>query len=217
MKKDWLIAHRGAQCDGRENTLAAYKSTKKYPLGWVELDVHTTKDGVVICHHDFDVNGLDIDLHNFVELKNADPELITFGEAIRALGETPLIVEVKPTGTAKNIVKQLKTHPGWRITTFKLAIIKELLELGLDPKRLYLMQHKRHNTGLIGNAKSLGLGGIAVNQRLLTPSMYLRALSNNLRIYTYTVNTPLQAKIFRKLYPKLSICTDRPDLLQKLT
>jgi glycerophosphoryl diester phosphodiesterase len=215
MRKDWLIAHRGAQSDGRENTIPAFKAAHKYPVGWVELDVHTTKDGVVICYHDFKLQDADIDKSTFKELKSLDSELATFDEAIEAVGNIPLIVEIKPAGTAKNIIRQLNNHPGWLIASYKEEVITELIDMGISKKRLYLLQHK-HSFGQIKKAKRLGVGGVGFSQLTINPILYLKAMKNDLHIYAHTVNSTSQARLFRFLYPKMAICTDRPDLLQKL-
>ncbi|TCK23052.1 glycerophosphodiester phosphodiesterase family protein [Pseudonocardia endophytica] len=48
-------AHRGWHVDdlaGCENTLAAFVRAADEGLGYVELDVHRTADGVVVVHHD---------------------------------------------------------------------------------------------------------------------------------------------------------------------
>ena len=213
--KNWLIAHRGAQCDGRENTIAAFGACQKYPLGWVELDLHTTKDGVVICHHDCNINELNIATTSYKDLKIIDGQLTTFKEATKALDNIPLIVEIKPTGTAKHIINELYDHPAWLVASFNIEAIKELISLGVDKKRIYLLQRK-NSVGHINNALANCLGGVGVNQRLLTPRFYLKAVKNGLSVYTYTVNSPWQAKLFRSLYPKIKICSDRVDLLQNI-
>lgn len=214
--KEWLVAHRGAQKDAKENTEKAFLDAVKYHVSWVELDVHTTSDGIVICHHDFEVNSLDIDRSRFEDLKKSDPDLITFEEAIKAIaGKTPILVEIKPTGTAKYIIETLNRHKSWRIASFKIEVLEELISLGIDKKRLFLLQHN-HSFGLIKKAKKLAIGGIGINQRLMTPRIYRRAIYKDLSIYTYVVNSKWQAKLFRLLYPKLLICSDRPDILQEL-
>ena len=214
--KDWLIAHRGAQKDAPENTRDAFIAAAKLPVNYIELDIHTTKDGIVICNHDFKINDLDIDLCSYKQLKSSKPLLTTFNEAIRAIdGKRPLIVEIKPTGTAKNVINILKKYPKWRVTSYKIAVIKELIDLGIEKDRLILLQHN-HSFGQIKKAKKLGVAGISVNQRLVTPRIYWKALDNNLQIYTYVVNSRFQAKLFRLLYPKMKIFTDRPDILKRL-
>jgi glycerophosphoryl diester phosphodiesterase len=46
------IAHRGARAFAPENTLAAFEKAKRFGCQMVELDVHLSKDGELIVHHD---------------------------------------------------------------------------------------------------------------------------------------------------------------------
>jgi glycerophosphoryl diester phosphodiesterase len=213
--KDWLIAHRGARCDGRENTIKAFKAASKYPVGWVELDLHATKDKVVVCHHDFDINGLAIASHNFAKLKTADPELATFDEAIKAVGKIPLIVEIKAAGVAKLILDALKQHPSWRVTGYNPSEQLYLLNNGIDSNRLYLSQQS-HPLGLLSKIAKNSFGGISINRLHYWPYLYLLARGKHLNVLVYTVNSRLHARLIRKLCPKAGICTDRPDKLARL-
>lgn len=47
-----LVAHRGNAADFPENTLPAFASALDAGLGWVELDVHLSADGVPFVIHD---------------------------------------------------------------------------------------------------------------------------------------------------------------------
>jgi glycerophosphoryl diester phosphodiesterase len=49
-----LIAHRGESADAPENTLAAFRLAWDRNVPAIELDVHLTKDGQLICSHDAD-------------------------------------------------------------------------------------------------------------------------------------------------------------------
>ncbi|MDO4919168.1 glycerophosphodiester phosphodiesterase [Kocuria sp.] len=46
------LAHRGFSLDGHENTMAAFRAAADLGLLWLETDVHTTRDGVVVAFHD---------------------------------------------------------------------------------------------------------------------------------------------------------------------
>lgn len=46
------IAHRGGALEAEENTLPAFARAVALGYTHVELDVHTTRDGVVVVHHD---------------------------------------------------------------------------------------------------------------------------------------------------------------------
>ncbi len=46
------LAHRGFSLDGHENTLRAFRAAADLGFVWVETDVNTTSDGVVLAFHD---------------------------------------------------------------------------------------------------------------------------------------------------------------------
>lgn len=50
----WIIAHRGASHDAPENTLPAFELAWKQEADAIEGDFHLTKDGKIICIHDYD-------------------------------------------------------------------------------------------------------------------------------------------------------------------
>ena len=56
MRRVSLAAHRGYMSDYPENTLLAYKEALKLDIDQIEMDVHMTKDGEIICMHDHTVD-----------------------------------------------------------------------------------------------------------------------------------------------------------------
>lgn len=46
------VAHRGGSLEAEENTLAAFERAVGLGFDYVELDVHLTRDGQVVIHHD---------------------------------------------------------------------------------------------------------------------------------------------------------------------
>lgn len=61
-----IIAHRGASRDRLENTLSAFRAALDQGADGIELDVHATRDGVVVVHHDPVVRN--------VSVRGSDPE-----------------------------------------------------------------------------------------------------------------------------------------------
>src|ERR1700745_2620960 len=55
-KSPLLIAHRGASGYAPEHTIAAYDAAIKQGADFVEQDLQLTKDGVLICIHDPDLD-----------------------------------------------------------------------------------------------------------------------------------------------------------------
>ena len=49
------IAHRGARTEFPENTVAAFQRAFERGATGIELDVHASRDGVVVVHHDPDL------------------------------------------------------------------------------------------------------------------------------------------------------------------
>jgi len=47
-----VIAHRGASGERPENTLSAYRLAVEQRADMIELDLHRSRDGVVVIHHD---------------------------------------------------------------------------------------------------------------------------------------------------------------------
>jgi glycerophosphoryl diester phosphodiesterase len=72
-----VIAHRGASGEYPENTLIAFRAAAEAGAPYFELDVHMTRDGVVVISHDPDLKrtcGLDAAIRDLTlaELKRAD-------------------------------------------------------------------------------------------------------------------------------------------------
>ena len=47
-----VCAHRGDNVNAPENTMPAFELAASENLKWIELDVHQTSDGVIVCNHD---------------------------------------------------------------------------------------------------------------------------------------------------------------------
>ena len=54
----WVIAHRGASADERENTLPAFERAIEVEADFVELDVQASADGALVVFHDRDLDRL---------------------------------------------------------------------------------------------------------------------------------------------------------------
>lgn len=54
----WVIAHRGASADERENTLPAFERAIALGADFVELDVQVSADGALVVFHDVDLDRL---------------------------------------------------------------------------------------------------------------------------------------------------------------
>jgi glycerophosphoryl diester phosphodiesterase len=55
-----VLGHRGSPRQARENTLEAFSLAREDGADGVELDVHRTRDGALVVHHDADVEGFGV-------------------------------------------------------------------------------------------------------------------------------------------------------------
>jgi len=124
-QKPLWFAHRGALLQHPENTLSSYKYAIAAGIPAIEMDVLSTKDGVVVCSHNFDLerktDGFGYIHHmDFKNLqlqktesnrKNKHKLIYTLEEVFNALDDKILInVEIKTHGwldikTAYNAVR----------------------------------------------------------------------------------------------------------------
>ena len=52
MTRPLVIAHRGASGERPETTLGAFERAVELHADMIETDLHLTRDGVVVIHHD---------------------------------------------------------------------------------------------------------------------------------------------------------------------
>jgi glycerophosphoryl diester phosphodiesterase len=110
------IAHRGIPQRERENTLASFALALAEGAEGIELDVHVTKDGEVVVHHDpATADGHVITQSNLAELReDASPRNIpTLGEVLSLVaGSVELFVELKGNRTEKATMDALAGYGG---------------------------------------------------------------------------------------------------------
>ena len=105
MTRPLVIAHRGASGHAFENSLAAFALAKASGADGVELDIHSTLDGVFLVHHDPEVPGVGrigaLPSERFAahRLPNGEP-IPTLGQVLEELGEFDVWIELKTLAPA---------------------------------------------------------------------------------------------------------------------
>ncbi len=100
MPRPLAIAHRGASGYEFENSRAAFRRAVLFDVDGVELDVHATRDGALVVHHDAVVPGVgtigDLALADLAahRLPNGEP-LPLLPEVLELFGDRDVWVEVK--------------------------------------------------------------------------------------------------------------------------
>ena len=149
------FAHRGLHGEGRgcfegqpyaaENSMTAFRRAVEAGYG-IEIDVHTSSDGVVVIHHDFDlkrVEGLDKKVKELtakelseVSLSGTEDGVPTLREFLDMVdGIVPILIEIKEEGgdhtTTRALIEEMKNYKGeYFIQSFNplsLGVVKKLL------------------------------------------------------------------------------------------
>jgi glycerophosphoryl diester phosphodiesterase len=95
-----VIAHRGASADETENSLAAFRRAVALGADGIELDIHSTRDGHFVVHHDAvlaelgTISELDATAVRSHRLANGEP-VPSLSEALDAIGHRDVWVELK--------------------------------------------------------------------------------------------------------------------------
>ncbi len=216
-----IIGHRGAAGLATENTIASFVAAQAAGVDVLEFDLRRTKDQQIVVNHDkslLRVFGIDMNIseHSLKELQQACPELATFSEIIKACGRTNMVIELKEPISSAELKKLLADTPTqqYAFASFKPEAIDRLDgEFPDTPRSLlsFLFPCWRAH-----QAKRMKLQGIGVYYLFLNPFIYWLASRYKLNLYVYTVNVRWVAVLISKLYPRVSICTNRPDLFQSL-
>ena len=113
-----ILAHRGASGYSMENSLEAFRDAIRRGADGVELDVHATRDGGLVVHHDPAIPGLgaiaaanSIALRS-VRLSNGEPAP-TLAEALAAIGDAETWIEVKalPEQADETLLRTIDAAP----------------------------------------------------------------------------------------------------------
>jgi glycerophosphoryl diester phosphodiesterase len=132
-------------------------------------------------------------------------------EVLDAVGQTPVVVEIKVKGHTKEICDIVAKYPHLEVmfASFKRGVIKECRELRPDVPAL-VGRRGAHPLEIVEIAKVENATGIDLNYRLLNPLTYWLCKRANLQIMAYTVNSNLIGQLIQRFYPDVWICTNYP-------
>lgn len=204
------LGHRGAPHLARENTLESFRKALEAGLDGFELDVHLTRDGVLVVHHDFTLGGIPLNGLSFRELPAYVP---TLEEVLRAFPGVWINVELKSLppetdGREEALARLLARHPSDRIwvSSFDPLALVRLKRLGVGPLGL-LYEHEEAEA----LAPCLGVEWVHPEASLLTQDR-VRELKARYRVLAWTVNRRQQAQELAA-WGVDALVTDFPEVL----
>ena len=235
-----VIAHRGASAYAPENTLKAFELAVAMGSRDFEFDVHRTRDGVLVVHHDYDLKStagkpaLIADI-SYAELKKFNvaahrrgagfhpvPSLVDVMDVIAAPGEW-LNFELKNDGNVypgieAELVAFLRSRKGLLekslVSSFDLPSLKRLRALA-PGLRLGFLGHGL-STLILGpalrKAKTIGAVNFHIALRLAFKLNVTRIKKAGFNVCVYTVNTKKDAQRMLKIGVD-GIFSNHPDIM----
>ena len=224
-----IIAHRGfwkTENNAQNSIMALQKAAKENFFG-SELDIHITKDDVLVVYHDHDIDGIMIETANYSAIKNT---ILKNGETLPTLKE--YLIEGKKYPHLKLII-EVKSHQDLNRENKAVSEIMKLVnELKLEQQVEYISfsqnicneVKKQNPKALISylngdlspkEVKEKGWDGIDYNYKIFqkNPTWIKEANDLGLITNTWTVN---QEEIMEEMInQKIQyISTDEPLVLK---
>ncbi|MFW9768353.1 MAG: glycerophosphodiester phosphodiesterase [Candidatus Thorarchaeota archaeon] len=194
-----VIAHRGASAKAPENTLMAFRTAWQLGAHMIELDVHESSDGHLVCIHDSSIDRTtkgtgevsDLTLREIQEVDAGMGEKIPLlSEVLEfARGRIQVNIELKiPNIEAKvaSLIQEMNLVNDVMVSSFIHLSLVEIKEIDQDIKTAVLFHTEIKDLATY----AIELGAQAVNplQDLVTEAMVSRVHEFGLQIYPWTIN-----------------------------
>jgi glycerophosphoryl diester phosphodiesterase len=113
------MAHRGFSRDGLENSMAAFRAAVGIGYRYLETDVHTTSDGVLLLFHDAALDRITDGAGRIAELTAAEvararigglEPVPTFDELVAAFPDARFNLDVKDWNSVRSLAAAIERH-----------------------------------------------------------------------------------------------------------
>lgn len=236
MTQPLVIAHRGASGEMPENTLPAFERAVEQSADMIETDLHLTRDGVVVIHHDAILERLgekgEIRDHTAAELAalNAAPgagfeaRMPTLLDVLDGFGdrmEFNLELKVGSRTPYEGMEEQVLNAVSERgllsrmlFSSFDDSVLARLRALSADA-RIAVLVSPRAPLGILKRADRVRAEAINPHVSMITPRMVRSAHAASLRVFPYTANE--EAEMMRLIEAGVDgIITNYPAQLRAL-
>ena len=213
----WVIAHRGASVDERENTLPAFERAIELGADFVELDVQASADGALVVFHDLDLDRLTplrgpLRRRTLAELReHGIPTLEDAVELTR--GRIGVMAELKSAYLYRrhDVIGRTVALLGDEdaILSFSRRALQEALR---RRPTLRVLQHVGYGVSI--RAASAYAWAVGFHDPRVTARGIARARRLGLETTVYTVNDPRRMRVLAAMGVG-GIFSDRPALLRE--
>ena len=210
MRKPWVIAHRGASGHTPENTLAAFERAVQLGAGFIETDLHLTRDAQFVAIHDATLerttNGRGaVRDFTLAELRRLDAGMWFDREYMGQ--RIPTLDEVLEFARKNDVIfyLEVKYDAAWGMHHSLVAALQKAenaartIVISFDQATLAALRRVDASVmmGLLADepgpdyvkdALELGARQMCPQVSLLTPDLVQRAHGADLQVATWTVN-----------------------------
>lgn len=236
------FAHRGGayhpELEGLENTLAAFRHAVDLGYGYLETDVHTTRDGTLLAFHDSMLDrvtgakGAIATLHygEVAEALIGGREAIpTMASLMEKFPETRFNIDIKSEAAIEplaRLVDRMQAHDRVCVASFSAARLRRFRAsvhgrvvtsaAPLDVAQFRLLPAARLAEVLTrGRVGALQVPARHGRLRIVTPALVERAHRMHKHVHVWTVDDPAEMHQLLDLGVD-GLMTDRTDLLREV-
>lgn len=238
----FIVAHRGASHDAPENTLPAFQLAWKQGADAIEGDFHLTKDGKIICIHDYDTKRVAgtklivkdstleqlqaLDAGKWFRAEFKGTRLPTFAEVAATVPDgRKFYVEVKcgpeiVPALLRGIIESGLDVSQIVVISFNAPVIRELKKQAPGFKACWLSSFEKKSPldpatdQVIATLRDIKADGFSSKADARMDAAYIAAIRKaGFEYHCWTVDDPLVGKRFLELGAQ-SITTNRPAFLR---
>lgn len=200
-----VIAHRGGGALAPENTLSALESAIAAGADMVELDIRSTRDGVLVALHDTTLartTGLDralsemdyphvipLDAGSWFSPRFGSEPIPTLAQCLTAARDrVPLMIEVKDqadAAAALSLIRRMQMEGQCLLASTQLSALRTAREHCPTLETVYIGRHLPRDPAALDYVDSFSLSAAT-----LTQSQAALVRVRGKKLYIWTVNTP---------------------------
>jgi glycerophosphoryl diester phosphodiesterase len=216
-----IIAHRGSSGRELENSLAAFRRAAAEVCDGVELDIHTTRDGEFLVHHDQAlpsgelISALSLAELSKIPLADGFPAP-TLAEALAATGELDVYIEAKtlPQAADDALLELIRTDlkpARLHVHAFDHRIIARLA--ARSPSLSLGVLSSSYPVDPVGPVLGAGARTLWQQRDLIDQELVTRCTNAGITIIAWTVNDIAEARRLRSL-GVAGLCGNWPERMR---
>ncbi|HEY9357872.1 MAG TPA: glycerophosphodiester phosphodiesterase [Arthrobacter sp.] len=237
------MAHRGFSREGLENSMAAFRAAVDLGYRYLETDVHTTSDGVLLLFHDETLDRVTDGVGRISELTAAEVAAARIGgrepvplfdELVAAFPGIRLNLDVKDWHSVRSLAAAIERHSlhgRVLVASFsdrrRRAVLKLLSRpvassAGIATNTLFFLLRplpapwlRRLLRGPLKDVQALQVPVRYGSVRVVTAGYLRQAHALGLKVHVWTINDPAEMRRLLDLGVD-GIVTDRADLLKQV-